>query len=526
MSFLKLNGHEPSHQPVYRNFHETVSVGEACFGVTVPRSYATLRLPNGETLHRRFKFTELNVTPGFYSQRALVLGVDGDGNMDQLEFPLYLPFAFGYTCLESLYFTERAGGAQLIESPFEQGNRALSLQDFARAANDHFQTLVPSGFARAPAFFDWVDLDWYSNDDDEQQQAHDSADQTVPLAVDPRTMVLFNSQEYYNIEEEEALGPFENGLPESVTKMTGVNNFLLPTTLETAAELLGRLRMRVHVAPNAAVSFSSKIQLENLGFTSAQVKGRGAKNRFHIENVGRGSDYLVFTAENPPKTDFAPSQGRLFCKAKNTAHIFDEDSVTFPVGSFSDNASVFAAVTDAMDRALLRSGLNFPKLRFDYFASKFRFEHPTVDRLSLFVRCDERLAERLGFGPVSKITQHMLASVMRDVNSTVEAETLCKALAFDTGMCIVTMDEASSNDTYGVDDFSMTTLWPTSSGTFKMSDNFSRSAFLPTVGGNGSKQHNLLEVAFTVSTLKKNSERIPLSWPVTFCVEGTLEGTV
>ena len=178
-----------------------------------------------------------------------------------------------------------------------------------------------------------------------------------------------------------------------------------------------------------------------------------------------------------------------------------------------------------MDVPLKRAGLSFPQLKFNYFGSKFQFDQPPIDRLSLFLQCDDRLAERLGFGPVTKITRFMIPSVMRDGTSTVEAETLCKALAFDAGMCIVTMDEASSNDTYGVDDFNMTTLWPTSSGTFQMSDKFNRSAILPYVGGGG-RQPNMIEITFTISTLKKNSERVPLCWPVSFSVEGTLEGNV
>jgi len=72
-------------QPVYLNFHETVEVGKSSFAVSVPRSWSTIQLPSGETLRREFKFTELNITPGFYSQRASVLGVDSDSNIEVID---------------------------------------------------------------------------------------------------------------------------------------------------------------------------------------------------------------------------------------------------------------------------------------------------------------------------------------------------------------------------------------------------------------------------------------------------------
>ncbi len=118
----------------------------------------------------------------------------------------------------------------------------------------------------------------------------------------------------------------------------------------------------------------------------------------------------------------------------------------------------------------------------------------------------------------------MALSVMREGTSKVEAKTLAKALVFDAGMCLITLDETYSNDTYGPGDFSMTTLWPTDSGTFHMNDKCSRSAFLPSVVS--SNAQNLIDLTFTVSTLAPKSVCMPLSWPVSFCVKGTLEGNV
>jgi hypothetical protein len=326
-------------QPLYRNFHETVAIGESSFRVTVPRSYAAIRLPNGETLRRRFKFTELNVTPGFYSQRALVLGVDGDGVSEPVpeQEDLSLQFALGYVCLDSLYFAERPDGT-LFESPYDQGNVSLTLQEFVKGLNAKFQVQVPTGFTPSPLFFDWVDLQWYEAAEGEQeevqQDTHNSADQTAPLSVDPATLVVFNSEAYYGVEYGGNLEAFKNALPASVRNLTGANNFLLPTTLEAMADV----RIRLHVAPNATASFSSNVQLEALGFTSIQVGGRGLKNRYHLSNLGSGSDYLVFTGNNPPSLELAATVGRVYCKPTRESHVFDEEVVKFPAGTFSSTS--------------------------------------------------------------------------------------------------------------------------------------------------------------------------------------------
>jgi len=507
-------------QPVYLNFHETVSVGDSSFAVSVPRSWSTVQLQNGETARRRFKFTELNVTPGFYSQRASVLGVDADSIVQSEEGKdeLSLRFAVGYSCGEALYYEEKADGS-FEQSPFLQGNESVDLEDFVNLLNQKFETLIPAGFSKPPCFVDWVDASWYISGKGEppryEQTEHDSADETVTPPVNPSRLVGFYREQYYGIDELADLGPFEDALPASVRHITGVNNFMLPTSAVRG------LRLRLHVAPNVTVSFSSSAQFDNLGFTDTRRTGG---KKFQFVNAGWGNEYLVFTGGNPPLQLIPKSSGRITCKSTKNIHVFEEQIATFPAGSWAENWLVLEAFQTPLLEGLQKSGLTFPQIRYNRELNKFRFEHPANEHLSLFVRCDPRLSERLGFGPVVKIGRTAISSVMRDGTSKVEAETLAKALVFDAGMCLVTLDETYSNDTYGIDDFSMTTLWPTDSGTFRMSDTFSRSAFLPTVIS--SNAQNLIELGFTVSTLKQKSVRVPLSWPVNFFAEGTLEGNV
>ena len=519
-------------QSVYRNFHESVPIGQNAFTVAVPRSFATERLQNGETRERKFRFTELYVTPGYFSQKALILGVDGDGTVEPNEEDLNLEFSLGYGCTNELFFEEDAREV-VTERPFDQDKREMTLQDFVTEVNNHFQSLVPVGFTRSPVFLDWVDLSWYKSDGDEpdepQQDTHTSADQTVPFPVDPESSVKALSQLYYEVDAEH-VERYGNALPLSLRKMTGVNNYLLPTTLvsedgEVEEEVLSNLRLRIHVAPNVTAAFSSEAQLEGLGFTAVQLGGRGKKKRYCFDNIGFGSDYLVFTAANEPSTSMPASTGKIYVSPTNTSFRFEQRRINFPAGSFSQNDLVLGIVRDAFARAQATSGTAFPQLRYEAAKSQFRFEFPANDRLSVKVECDDRLADRLGFGPVNRITRSVRSSAVRDGNSTADATELSKIIVMDAGKSIVTLNEGSSMDTYGVDDLAMTTLFPTSSGTLKMGGGFSRPTFLPFSGSGGPNPH-LAEIAFKIWTLKANSERIPLSWPCTFTVEGTLEGIV
>ena len=128
---------------------------------------------------------------------------------------------------------------------------------------------------------------------------------------------------------------------------------------------------------------------------------------------------------------------------------------------------------------------------------------------------------------MTRINRNTLSSAVKDGNSTQDAGLRAQALVLDAGMSVVTFDGGSSRDTYGVDDMTMTTLWPDGpSGILKMSDHFSRSTYLPISGSSGSHLQNLVELSFKIATLKAKSKSVPLCWPITFTVEGTLEMTL
>jgi hypothetical protein len=411
-------GLRSGRQPVYRNFHENVPVGKSHFSVTLPKSYANIKLPSRDTLHRRFRFTELTATPGFFSQRALLLGADGDGTVEPAEAAPSLNFSLGYTCHDTLYFVQGEEG-ELEEAVFDQGNRASTLQVFVEDFNAHHERLIPPGFRRTPVFWDWVDLEWYrtrGQPDRLQQETHDSADQTVVFRPDPVAMVIGSDVVYYRVyslDDPEALEPFAaKGLPLSARTLAGVNPYSLSTLFETQVEGLPlaanytvrNVRLRLHVAPNTTVSFSSQAQLEALGFTAEQLGNR--KKRYDFSNVGYGNEYLIFTGEAKPSFRLPALKAKVYCQPARSriAHQFGNERVVFPAGVFAENARAYGAIQRAVEEAKLRAGLLFPRITYDPLSTKFQFLFPDNDSLNLFFVCDDRLAERMGFGPTNQIT--------------------------------------------------------------------------------------------------------------------------
>jgi len=513
-------------EPVSRTFHEVVPTKEASFSITIPRNYLSVCIPGGQTHRRRFCFSELYITPGFYSQRALQLGVDGDSekSMEAGEYSL----AIGYIASPNLYFTVRGGG-EFKEDPFDQGNAEAALGNILTRINAHFEAVKPVGFKSAPFFLDWVDTEWRSvaagqsegvstDVEEEDDVFYDPGEEVTAPTFDPDKFVPDLTQTYYETDNYDAAIHF-NALEPSVRLLTGANNYLFPTTVATDPDLLARIRIRMHVAPNINMQFSSNRLLDALGFTADQYGRKGLRNRYHINN--RMRQYRVITAQGTPQAVIPASTSRIICKSAAERFAFDPHKVTFTVENLNLNAEVFTIVRRALAAACTKSNME-ADIRYSTAGSKFEFVFPQNTRMSVFFVCDPRLAERLGYGSVNRITQNLVPSAVQDKTSTVDAEALSKAIVLDAGMAIVTLDSSGSIDTYGVDDYAMCSMWPNPLGIFEISDRFNRSVYLPNVGAGQS----IVTLKFNISTVKKGSVTVPLCWPIPFLVAGTLEGRV
>ena len=120
-----------------------------------------------------------------------------------------------------------------------------------------------------------------------------------------------------------------------------------------------------------------------------------------------------------------------------------------------------------------------------------------------------------------RITQTLYASPIKEANLGVDAENRSRALAFDNGMVLATMDGATAQQTDILEEPLLATLLPTESGTFAMrSDRVLRTFQLnSTLMVNGQ-----FPIKINLWKLIQGSKKVPLDWKVDFKVEGILEG--
>ena len=91
---MTLQGYTSS--TVYKPFQEEVNAGHSSFTFSLPRHYASASLhANGEMKKRNFYFSEFNIVPSFYSQRAAQLGLDFESEQSAT-VTLDLRFSFVY----------------------------------------------------------------------------------------------------------------------------------------------------------------------------------------------------------------------------------------------------------------------------------------------------------------------------------------------------------------------------------------------------------------------------------------------
>jgi len=551
-------------QLVSVSFNELVPSGESSFTISLPRSHGSVQVPGGEPLRRHFYFAELKIVPGFYSQRALQLGVDGDEGRDEKQNTFAL--SVGYSALPNLYFRDDGDG-NYSENRYSQNRQTPDVGTMLKRINSHFETLKPEGFKSSPFFFDWISLAW--NPDYEAEGENETVVDTSAIFYDAGEEEEYREPEAQEEGEEVSAAAAEGGaaggeegardyldadryvpavghtyyqsdydravhynaLEPSVRRLPGVNNFAFPY-LETEQDDFNAVRVRMHIAPNTKMSFSSNKLLESLGFTVSTFKERAESRKFSIENK-TSKGYMVLTAESPPpERRVAASTSRISIAPSLPNFAFDAEEVKLTNDEIRDNALVFAKVEAAFKTASSKANIDL-KLTFSQAENKFSIDFPPNPRLTVFLDCDRRLSERLGYGP-NHITQNLLPAAVRDRHSNVEAGQLSRALAFDAGMAIITFDSLGAIDMHGVDDYQMATLFPTTAGDLSMTNRMTavhwpfaadslqepRSIFLPSVGAG---QH-MVNLKFNVRVMTNNSKSVPFKWPIHFYARGILEG--
>ena len=192
--------------------------------------------------------------------------------------------------------------------------------------------------------------------------------------------------------------------------------------------------------------------------------------------------------------------------------------------TYSKNEKIFPLLKQAFAEISSETNLQVT-LQYIQTEERFKIIFPQNPRINAEIRCDTDFGERLGYGPVTKITQAHSSVPVSEKATIIDAETRSRALAFDTDMIIATMDSSSSARTHGLEEPLLGTLLPTDSGTYSMKfQKAQRSVQLPTTGIGGGQY--LIPVKINLWAMKKGSEKIPLEWKVSYTVGGVLEGKV
>ena len=483
---------------VYKPFQEEVPSGSSSFTITVPRHYILVGGGGGvqsSSKKRDFFFSEFNLIPDFYSQRAAQFGLDSES---ELSADVKLELRFSHTFnKENLYKLE--GGTEV---KFEQGRKPFKVDKFMQAVNEFFQVNKPESLTHAPCFFDWIDQDW-----------------PVP---DPATWVPARVITYYTDAEpgDTDLREFFGALESSVKTVRGANNYVFPDMAFLSEEIRQTLRLRLNVAPLTKMLFSTDALLFQLGFTKAQCGVRGDHNRIVFENES-DTEFKSFVCRNPPMLDLAATPTTILPKATRDSSASEARVIETNMSTFMQNAELAVLLKTVFSELSSQSNVTL-QLQYSADERKFEIVFPRNPNIVTAVLCDLELGERLGYGPVTRITHNLTSVAKSEQSLAVDAEARSRALAFDTGMLLATLGGATAQHTDALEEPLLATLLPTESGTFAMRfDRMLRSFQLPTTFmGNG---HFPLKI--NLWTLENGSKKVPLDWKVDLTVGGILEGS-
>ena len=489
---MTLQGYTSS--TVYKPFQEEVNAGHSSFTFSLPRHYASASLhANGEMKKRDFYFSEFNIVPSFYSQRAAQLGLDFEAEQSAT-VTLDLRFSFVYN-KENMYKIQDTGA----DIKWDANLKVFRIDRAMDSINEFFDLHKPESMPQSPVFLDWYDTEW---------------SEPNPAAVIPHIL-----HDYYEEADEEAPFDYVDALPKSVRQVRGANNYKFPTSALESQHVLARLRIRINLAPLTKILLSTDGMLIQMGFKADQYS-RGEHNKIVLENTS-ASQYLDLVAFRPPFLHVLATTTTIIVKgiADRSESTFRQIEMTMAV--FMHNEELAARLKQEFE-SLSRETNVYMNVQYVPGDSKFKIIFPSNPNIAANVHCDIELAERLGFGPITRITQNMSSIPIGEKSLAVDAENKSRALAFNTGMLFATLDGATGRQTDGLVEPLLATLLPTESGTFAIKSNsMLRSFQLSTPSLTG---HGHFPVKINLWTLTNGSKKVPLDWKIDVNVNGVLEG--
>jgi hypothetical protein len=351
------------------------------------------------------KFSNLLVIPDYYSRKAAALDLDSpeaEGEMSTTDFHLTYQFLDEFYSAESKYV--------LTDSV---PSVAKWLKDF----NTHFDSVRPPGTLYPPVFFDWIHTD---------------------LGIEVES--LFGGRGAATL------------LPSSIPQ-SGLNPYLLPSNVE-----MEKVRIRVHIAPNVKVSFSTDGHLKGLGFGSLQIGKRRSLNQFVWENPSL--EFITLESESSPQsTPIVANIGKVMVGPSRDLITSANQTLSMTRKDFGDNQVLSETLKKVLKEIAILTNI---EVKLKYEDGSFQFEFPTNPHVRVAIHCQPQLAIRLGYGMVYQIHRNSIHKLPNEEALKADACTMAETLVQDTAILAV---RQSSNVTSEV-----AHLFPTQSGTMALMD--------------------------------------------------------
>jgi hypothetical protein len=465
-------------------FRAFLPPGKSSFIVPVPRSYC----------NKKFYFSDLSLVPDYYSQQAASYGQDLKEELDSA--------VDGY----SLYLTLGLNADKIFTFKYDQDQKASTpktINEFIKDVNGYFETNKPPGMTRSPLFFDWIDT----------ELGEGGADTIMDV-------VKATGNLYYNQDFDEAV--HGDQLPPSVADLPNVNTTLFPSDVQLE-NVRDRIRLRMHLAPAMKATFSTDAQLKAMGFTETEYGPRIGRNQLVVEN--RDNKYKIMEASVPPfmiykwgtaltKLTLAPISETWVSPVVNIVGLKKRDE--------KKNAKLAVEIEKAVKQCSAWSNWDL-SASYNANSTTFHFKFPNNTNVRATLNVSAALGQRTGYGLVRQIDSRSTPEARPDQKDITDNEKMSRALAFDTGVVIVSLDHRSSNTTAGINSQFMAFLHPTASGTLD-----SNYCSVPTtmdiprhMTGSGSE----IPVNFLLSRFNEANSLTGLVWKTGAYVYGVLRGT-
>ena len=418
-------------------FQTYLSAGKHKFKISIPKPFLTASFRNQEA-KRKFYFSNLRLVPDFYNRDAYLYKFD---TAEDLNLKLNYDFGLFYAVENDMYPDELDFHKQ--DTP--------GIHTLLNELNRWSVTIKPTSVLKPPFVMDWVDLEVF-------EEMSRRVDLNTRESEYLREFVDANADDYYG--EELSDDQHADRLPASLKDIPHVNTFLFPTAVGGEnSNVLEKLRVRIAVAPNTKVSFSSKRMMQTLGFTVEQRTGQ----RFVFTNPN-SEQYRFFFADTFPNVEARMETGKIAVSPAAQGY-YAMRTVGFSIKEKRDNELLQKAFKTFLEKMSKDTNIDF-SIDYNKLTGLFSFRWPSNPKVSVKLVGEAELLERLGFGLVTEIDKSSVPT--KFVVGEKESATKSKVLCFDTGHVVVTCPNTSSNLTSVSNNEYLASLLPMGSGILEM----------------------------------------------------------